>query len=56
MKIKIALFLTLIVFCLSARSQQQPVGNPVLKVLSFNIYHGATMKGDFDLTGDSKGH
>ena len=49
MKIKIALFLTLIVFCLSARSQQQPVGNPVLKILSFNIYHGATMKGDFDL-------
>lgn len=49
MKIKIVLSVTLIVISLLARSQQLPGSNPVLKVLSFNIYHGATMKGDFDL-------
>ena len=56
MKIKIALFLTIIVSGFPVRSQQLPDNNPVLKILTFNIFHGATMKGDFDLTGDSKGH
>lgn len=49
MKIITALFLILIVSGFPARSQQLPEYNPVLKILSFNIYHGATMKGDFDL-------
>ncbi|MCK7541683.1 MAG: hypothetical protein MZV63_67750 [Marinilabiliales bacterium] len=30
-------------------SQEMPDSNPIVKILSFNIYHGATMKGDFDL-------
>ncbi|MCU0377292.1 MAG: endonuclease/exonuclease/phosphatase family protein [Bacteroidales bacterium] len=50
MKIKIALLLTIIVSGFTVRSQQLPGNNPVLKILTFNIYHGATMKGDFDLT------
>ncbi len=30
-------------------SQENPNGVTTVKILSYNIYHGATMKGDFDL-------
>ena len=45
-KLKTLLLLLSMTFCQSAMSQSN---NPIVKVLSFNILHGATTKGDFDL-------
>ena len=43
------LFLLLIFICISALAGQKESKEIVLKILTYNIYHGATMKGDFDL-------
>lgn len=49
MKFRVAIFLVLIAISLQGWSQEIPDGVRRLRVLTFNIYHGATMKGDFDL-------
>ena len=49
MKAKIILLLLLFPSCLSLKSQKKADPSRTVKVLSFNIYHGETMKGDFDL-------
>ena len=49
MKLKIAVFLTIIISNHVLWSQEPGKSNRVIKVLSFNILHGATTKGDFDL-------
>jgi len=48
-KLRVAIFLVLIV--ISFQGWPQEIGDSArrLRVLTFNIYHGATMKGDFDL-------
>jgi len=45
------LFIVLIftLFSANCRSQTEPEAQPVLRILTFNILHGATTKGDFDL-------
>ncbi len=44
---KLALILLLI--CNAAWSQDNTDNRTLIRILTFNIYHGATMKGDFDL-------
>ncbi|MBE9490924.1 MAG: endonuclease/exonuclease/phosphatase family protein [Bacteroidetes bacterium] len=54
MKIKITLTLILLVFNQITWSQTIIDSSKVIKVLSFNILHGATTKGDFDLDAIAK--
>ena len=49
MKFRVAIFLVLIVISFQVWSQEVPDSARRLRFLTFNIYHGATMKGDFDL-------
>ncbi len=49
MKIRITLILAILWSGYSAFSQTQVDSSKIIKVLSFNIFHGATIKGDFDL-------
>jgi endonuclease/exonuclease/phosphatase family metal-dependent hydrolase len=49
MKLKTILLLVLTVSSVACYSQDSPENLKIIKVLTFNIYHGATMKGDFDL-------
>ncbi|GGK45973.1 MULTISPECIES: endonuclease/exonuclease/phosphatase family protein [Flavobacteriaceae] len=49
MKTKITIILLIILFCKTGWSQTKVESNKIVKVLSFNILHGATTKGDFDL-------
>ncbi|MEH0154848.1 endonuclease/exonuclease/phosphatase family protein [Limibacter armeniacum] len=49
MKLKLTFFLIAILFCNVAWSQIQVDSSKVVRVLSFNILHGATTKGDFNL-------
>lgn len=48
-RIRFFLFLTLILISNAGCSQTTISEKVTLRVLTFNIYHGATMKGDFDL-------
>ncbi len=41
--------LVLLLFCLSGNSQEYGQNNTVVRVVTFNILHGATTRGDFDL-------
>jgi endonuclease/exonuclease/phosphatase family metal-dependent hydrolase len=43
------LIVIFLAICSVAWSQDSLVSNRTVRVLTFNIYHGATMKGDFDL-------
>ena len=54
MKIKTTLILILFVFNQATWSQTIIDSSKVIKVLSFNILHGATIKGDFDLDAIAK--
>ena len=49
MKVKISILLVLIFTCNSVWSQSNVDSSKIVRVLSFNILHGATTKGDFDL-------
>ena len=49
MKIKISILLVLVFTCNSVWSQSKVDSSKIVRVLSFNILHGATTKGDFDL-------
>jgi endonuclease/exonuclease/phosphatase family metal-dependent hydrolase len=49
MNLRIKIILVLCAISFSGWSQGITDSSMVLKVLTFNIYHGATMKGDFDL-------
>jgi endonuclease/exonuclease/phosphatase family metal-dependent hydrolase len=49
MKLKTIIFLLLTTSGASCWTQDTTDSLNVIKVLTFNIYHGATMKGDFDL-------
>lgn len=49
MKIRIRILMVLMVISFPGWSQVPADSAKVLRVLTFNIYHGATMKGDFDL-------
>jgi len=49
MKLKITIVLAIIFTCHIAWSQISVDSSKIVKVLSFNILHGATTKGDFDL-------
>ena len=42
-------FFFLIVLSTALTAQTENKGNRTVRILTFNIYHGATMKGDFDL-------
>lgn len=48
MKYRVEIFLVLIVISIQGWSQENTDNAVRLRVLTFNIYHGATMKGDFD--------
>lgn len=43
------LFFILSILCNNSVWTQESDDSRILKILSFNIYHGETMKGDFDL-------
>lgn len=47
------IFISLLFICLQLSSYAQE-GSRIIKVLSFNILHGATTKGDFDLNAIAK--
>lgn len=49
MKLKVALSITAIFLSQTVFSQTIVDSSKVVKVMTFNIYHGATTKGDFDL-------
>jgi endonuclease/exonuclease/phosphatase family metal-dependent hydrolase len=49
MKIIVFILLLVVLGFRSGISQENPSEAPVIKVLTFNILHGATTKGDFDL-------
>jgi endonuclease/exonuclease/phosphatase family metal-dependent hydrolase len=49
MKLKISIILLLIITSHAVWSQTRSDNNKIVRVLSFNILHGATTKGDFDL-------
>jgi len=49
MKLKISVFLITILTCNSLWSQYKVDSSKIVRVLSFNILHGATTKGDFNL-------
>lgn len=49
MKLKAFIFMVFLVNAAMCYSQDTPGSINVIKVLTFNIYHGATMKGDFDI-------
>jgi endonuclease/exonuclease/phosphatase family metal-dependent hydrolase len=49
MKLKITLLLTIILTALNLRAQDPVSCNATVKVLSFNILHGATTQGNYDL-------
>ncbi len=49
MKIVITITLAILINCYSLKSQTSIDSSRTVKVLSFNILHGATTKGDFDL-------
>ncbi|MCK7534981.1 MAG: endonuclease/exonuclease/phosphatase family protein [Marinilabiliales bacterium] len=49
MKLKCNIFLVLFLISFSGWSQGVTDSLRILRVLTFNIYHGATMNGDFDL-------
>lgn len=49
MKLKLKIILVILLISFSGWSQGDTDSSGVLRVLTFNIYHGATMKGDFDL-------
>ncbi len=45
-----SLFISFLIVCnLSLSAQQETQNKRTVKILTFNIYHGATMKGDFNL-------
>ena len=48
MKIKLAI-IAVILFCSTVHSQSTTDSCRIVKVLTFNILHGATTRGDFDL-------
>ncbi|MEM6799754.1 MAG: endonuclease/exonuclease/phosphatase family protein [Bacteroidota bacterium] len=49
MKESLSIFLLLIIFGQKLAAQIKDADQVIVKVLSFNIYHGETMKGNFDL-------
>ena len=49
MKLFKKLLITIFIFSLVISPAKQNSEEPILRVLSYNIFHGATMKGDFDL-------
>ena len=49
MKLKLKIILVIFLISSPGWSQVDTDSSGVLRVLTFNIYHGATMKGDFDL-------
>ena len=49
MKLKIKVILILCLVCFPGRSQGVTDSLKLLRVVTFNIYHGATMNGNFDL-------
>jgi len=49
MKLKTKLLLLALLLNASVHAQSKSDGNKIVKVLSFNILHGATTKGDFNL-------
>jgi Metal-dependent hydrolase len=54
MKSRITLILALVLACHTVWSQVATESGKIVKVLSFNIYHGATMKGDYNLEAIAK--
>ena len=49
MKVKIALLLTVLLAAQACRAQDLSDNHITVKILSFNIYHGATTRGDYNL-------
>lgn len=49
MKLKITIIILVIFTCNTVWSQTKVDSSKIVRVLSFNIFHGATTKGDFDL-------
>ena len=49
MKLKISIFLAVLFTCQTVWCQSKIDSNKIVRVLSFNILHGATTKGNFDL-------
>lgn len=54
MKSKISIILFVIFICNSVWSQTTNDSSKIVKILTFNIFHGATMKGDFNLDAIAK--
>jgi len=49
MKVKIVLLLTVLLAAQACRAQDLSDNHIIVKILSFNIYHGATTRGDYNL-------
>jgi len=49
MKIRIVVFMSLLLIGISGWAQPETDSSKIIRILTFNIYHGATMNGDFDL-------
>lgn len=49
MKLKLFLFPLLLLVVSLSFAQNEPKKNKIIKFMTFNIYHGETMKGDFNL-------
>jgi endonuclease/exonuclease/phosphatase family metal-dependent hydrolase len=43
------LLISVLIFCPNSRGQSPVDSSRIIRVLTYNIYHGETMKGDFDL-------
>ena len=54
MKSKISIILFVIFICNAVWSQTTNDSSKIVKILTFNIFHGATMKGDFNLDAIAK--
>jgi endonuclease/exonuclease/phosphatase family metal-dependent hydrolase len=54
MKIKIVYLIALVLISSSVKAQVEPDSSRIVKVLSFNILHGATTLGNFDLDAIAK--